>query len=188
MGQESSLDWLPRYTAERAEVEDMAVAGRQSKGSTTRLRNIVDQVMASGSPTPPWLEQIDALWSVYELPDEAPDTPGQASLFGMDGHVELPTDVRFGDGWVRFDTEGQAHYVRTLAALRMAPRRIAVPPGEVAHTTNQTVIQFIETKQSEFRDALAERIDRADPGYADPYVQALTRLAAAVRTALHAST
>jgi hypothetical protein len=47
-------------------------------------------------------------------------------------------------------------------------------------------IAFIESKQHELRNALAERIGGSDPAYADAFVQTLSRLAAAVRTSLHA--
>jgi hypothetical protein len=179
-------DWLPRYTAERADVEDMAVAGRTAKGGSARLRNIVDQTFATVDTTPPWLTEVDALWSVWELPDEAPDTSGQGSLLGFDGHIEQPTDVKFGEQWVRFDSEAQADFIRTLAASRMAPRRLAVPPAEAAAKVNSDAVAFIEAKQRELREGLAERVGEQDPNYADAFVQALSRLAAAVRTALHA--
>lgn len=179
-------EWLPRYTAERADVEEMAVAGRSAKGGSVRLRNIVEQAFTAVDTTPSWLGQVDALWSVWELPDETPDTSGQGSLLGFDGHIEQPTDVKFGDQWVRFDSEAQADFVRTLAASRMAPRRLAVPPTETAAQVNATAVAFIEDKQRELREALAERLGEQDPGYADAFVQALSRLAAAVRTALHA--
>lgn len=61
-----------------------------------------------------------------------------------------------------------------------------MPPSEIAVAANARVVAFIEDKQAELREALAERIDRSDPGYADAFVQSLSRLAAAVRTALHA--
>lgn len=179
-------EWLPRFTAERADVEDMAVAGRQARGAVARLRNIVEQAFATVDTTPPWLAEVDALWSVWDLPDEAPDTSGQGSLLGFDGHIEQPTDVRFGEQWVRFDSEAQADFVRSLAASRMAPRRLAVPPAKLGVAVNAEAVQFIEDKQRELRAALAERIGENDPAYADAFVQALSRLAAAVRTALHA--
>jgi len=179
-------EWLPKYTEERADVEEMAVAGRQAKGGTARLRNIVEQAFASIDQVPPWLEKVDALWDVRELPDETADTSGQGSLLGFDGHIEQPTDVKFGDEWVRFDTEAQADFVRTLAASRMAPRRLAVPPPEVAPAVTEAVVKFIEDKQHELREALAERVSEQDPSFADAFVQALSRLAAAIRTALHA--
>jgi hypothetical protein len=100
--------------------------------------------------------------------------------------AEQPTDVKFGDDWVRFDSNAQADFVRTLAASRMAPRRLAVPPTEVAVSVNEQAVTFIETKQRELREALAERMDDTDPAYPDAFVQSLSRLAAAVRTALHA--
>jgi hypothetical protein len=178
--------WLPKFTAERADVEEQAVAGRQSKGTTARLRNIVDQAFASVDATPPWLDHVDALWQIWDLPDETPDTSGQGSLLGFDGHIEQPTDVRFGEQWVRFDSEAQADFVRTLAASRMAPRKLAVPPAETAAAFNAQAVAFIEAKQAELRAALAERIGDQDPGYADAFVQCLSRLAASVRTALHA--
>lgn len=179
-------EWLPRFTAERADVEGQAVAGRQSKGGTARLRNIVEQTFAVVDTTPPWLAETDALWRVWELPDETPDTSGQGSLLGFDGHIEQPSDVKFGDEWVRFDSEAQADFVRTLAASRMASRQLAVPPAEIAAQVNAQVVGFIEGKQRELREALAERVGDQDPGYADAFVQCLSRLAAAVRTALHA--
>lgn len=114
-----------------------------------------------------------------------PDTSGQGSLFGVDGHAEQPTDVRFGDQWVRFDSEAQADFVRTHAASRMAPRRLAVPPTEVAASFNAVAVEFIDTKQRELRETLSERVGEEDPAYADAFVQCLSRLAAAVRTALH---
>jgi hypothetical protein len=179
-------EWLPKFTAERADVEDMAIAGRTAKGSTARLRNIVGQTSATVAIAPPWIEKVDALWQVWELPDDVPDTSGQGSLLGFDGHIEQPTDVKFGDEWVRFDSEAQADFVRTLAASRMAPRKLAVPPTEIAALINSEVTQFIEDKQRELREGLAERIGDQDPGYAEAFVQALTLLAAAVRTAVHA--
>jgi hypothetical protein len=51
--------------------------GRQSRTGSARLRNIVDQTFAAVGTTPPWLEHVDALWQVWELPDESPDTSGQ---------------------------------------------------------------------------------------------------------------
>jgi hypothetical protein len=179
--------WLPQFTEERAGVEDMAVAGRQATTGTARLRNIVEQTFASIDAMPPWLDQVDGLWQAWELPDEAPDTSGQGSLLGFDDHIEQPSDVRFGDEWVRFDSEPQADFVRTLASSRMAPRRLAIPPTEVAPAATKQVVQFIDDKQRELREALAERIGEQDPNYADAFVQALSHLAAAVRTALHAS-
>lgn len=178
--------WLPQFTAERADVEDQAVAGRQAKGPTARLRNIVEQAFSIVDATPPWLTRVDALWQVWDLPDEAPDSSGQGSLLGFDGHVERPTDVKFGEQWVRFDSEAQADFVRTLAASRMAPRKLAVPPTETAANVNAEAVAFIEAKQRELRDGLAERVSEDDAGYADAFVQCLSRLAAAVRTALHA--
>jgi hypothetical protein len=47
-------------------------------------------------------------------------------------------------------------------------------------------VTFIEVKQRELREALAERIESQDSAFADAFVQSLSRLAAAVRTALHA--
>jgi hypothetical protein len=41
-------------------------------------------------------------------------------------------------------------------------------------------------KQRDLRKALAERVGYQDPGCADAFAQCLSRLAAAVRTALHA--
>ncbi len=67
----------------------------------------------------------------------------------------------------------------------MAPRRLAVPPTEVAVLINEQAITFIEDKQRDLREALAERMDESDPAYPDAFVQSLSRLAAAVRTALH---
>lgn len=136
------------------------------------------QVFAGIGTRPPWLDDVDALWRTWELPDETPDTSGQG--------VEQPTDVRFGDQWVRFDSEAQADFVRTLAASRMAPRKLAIPPTETALTVNQAAVTFIEVKQRELREALAERIESQDSAFADAFVQSLSRLAAAVRTALHA--
>jgi hypothetical protein len=178
-------DWLPKVIAERADVEEQAVAGRQAKGGSSRLRNIVEQTFASVETVPPWLGQMGA-WRVWELPDETADTSGQGSLLGFDGHIEQPADVKFGDQWVRFDSEAQADFVRTLAASRMAPRRLAVPPPEIAAEANAQAVAFIEDKQRELREALAERVGEHDPGYTGAFVQCLSRLAAAVRTALHA--
>jgi hypothetical protein len=144
------------------------------------------QVFAGIGTRPPWLDDVDALWRTWELPDETPDTSGQGSLLGFAGDVEQPTDVRFGDQWVRFDSEAQADFVRTLAASRMAPRKLAIPPTETALTVNQAAVTFIEVKQRELREALAERIESQDSAFADAFVQSLSRLAAAVRTALHA--
>lgn len=178
--------WLPQFTQERAGVEDMAVAGRSARGGTVRIRNIVEQTFTAVDTTPPWLTEVDATWSVRELPDETPDTSGQGSLLGFDGHIEQPTDVKFGQTWVRFDNEPQADFVRTLAASRMAPRKLAVPPTETASAINGQAVAFIDGKQKELREALAERIGVDDPAYADAFVQSLSRLAASVRTALHA--
>lgn len=178
-------EWLPRHTAERAGVEDMAVAGRQSRAGASRLRNIVEQVTASIDFEPPWIDRIDALWQVHDLPEESADTSAQASLLGLGGEIEQETDVRFGEEWVRFDSADQADFVRTLAAARMAPRRLAVPPPTLAGEMREIVTEFIEAKHSELRETLAERIGEQDPSYADAFVQALNRLAAAVRTALH---
>jgi hypothetical protein len=180
-------EWLPQFTAERADVEGQAVAGRQARSGTARLSNIVDQAFATVDTSPPWLTEVDALWRVWELPDETPDTSGQGSLLGFDGHIEQPTDVKFGEQWVRFDSEAQADFVRTLAASRMASRKLAVPPAEIAAQVNSQAVTFIEGKQRELREALAERVGDQDPGYADAFVQCLSRLAAAVRTALHAT-
>jgi hypothetical protein len=180
-------EWLPRHTAERADVEDMAVAGRHARSGTAQLRNIIEQVFAEIDPTPPWLVHVDALWNIQEIPDETADTSGQASLFGLDGHVEQPTDIKFGDEWVRFDSGSQADFVRTLAALRMIPRRLAIPPAEIAADMNEQAMEFIDQKQADLRSSLAERIDVNDPGYPDAYVQALSKLAAEVRLHLHAS-
>lgn len=55
-----------------------------------------------------------------------------------------------------------------------------------AAEANATALAFIEGKQRELREGLAERISDQDPGYADAFVQCLGRLAAAVRTELHA--
>jgi hypothetical protein len=77
------------------------------------------QVFAGIGTRPPWLDDVDPQWRTWELPDETPDTSGQG--------VEQPTDVRFGDQWVRFDSEAQADFVRTLAASRTAPRKLAIP-------------------------------------------------------------
>jgi hypothetical protein len=165
----------------------MAVASRQAHGGSARLRNIVDLAFHSIDATPRWLDKVDALWPVYDLPDESPDSSGQGSLLGFDGHVEQDMDVKFGDQWVRFESESQAAYVRTLAASRMAPRRIAIPPPNMAPAVHEEVERFIEDKQVELRVALAERIGDRDPNYPDAFVQALGRLAASVRTALHVS-
>lgn len=177
-------DWLPRFTGERADVEDMAVAGRSARTSGARLKNIVEQAIAAIDSAPPWLDDVDDLWRVWELPDEAPDTSGQVSLLGFDGHVEQPTDVQFGESWIRFDSEGQADFVRTLAQNRMAPRKLAVPPSEVAGAANTEAVTFIEAIQRDLRDSLVERIGEDDPAFADAFVQALSQLAARVRTVL----
>ena len=68
----------------------------------------------------------------------------------------------------------------------MAPRKLAIPPAELAVAATESVVSFIEEKQRELREALAERVSDQDPAYADAFVQALSRLAAAVRTELHA--
>lgn len=179
--------WLQRHTAERSEVEEMAVSGRQSRTSGARLQNIIDQVFQHVTIAPAWLDDVDALWTVWTLPDEAADTSGQISLLGFNGRIEQPTDVQFGQEWVRFESEEQADFVRTLAASRMAPRRLALPPREVAAAVNQAAIGFIEEKHRELRQQLSERMNDDDNSYADAYVQLLSRLAAATRTALHAS-
>jgi hypothetical protein len=178
--------WLEQFTAERADVEDMAVAGRTARGASARLQSIVEQAVATIDATPPWIAEVDELWSIWDLPDDAADTSGQASLLGFAGGVEQPTDVRFGDDWVRFDAVGQAEFVRTLALHRMAPRKLAVPPSEIAASVNQTAVEFIENRHQALRDALAERIGEEDPAFADAFVQGLSRLSAAGRTALHA--
>lgn len=64
----------------------------------------------------------------------------------------------------------------TATSSRSAPRKLAVPPTESALAANQQAIAFIEAKQR----------DTQDPAFADAFVQSLSRLAAAVRTALHA--
>jgi hypothetical protein len=87
---------------------------------------------------------------------------------------------------VRFGSEEQADFVRTLAGARMAPRRLAAPPAEVAADYYAQAVGFIEDKQRELREALVERIGEQDPAYADAFVQCLSRLAAAVHTELHA--
>jgi hypothetical protein len=145
---------------------------------------MVEQAVAALDLTPLWLDHIDDLWRIWELPDEAPDTSGQVSLLGFDGHVEQPTDVQFGESWIRFDSEAQADFVRTLAQNRMAPRRLAVPPSEVAGSTNAEAVAFIESIQRDLRDSLVERIGEEDPAFTDAFVQALSQLAAEVRTAL----
>ncbi len=58
--------------------------------------------------------------------------------------------------------------------------------SEAAAQVNAEAVAFIEAKQRELRDGLAERVSEDDAGYADAFVQCLSRLAAAVRTALHA--
>ncbi len=180
-------EWLPRYTESRAEVEDMAVAGRSSSGGTARIQGIVDQTVGAVAIDPPWLKSVDDLWSKVELPDETPDLSPQVQLFGYDGHVEEPTDVRFGDTWIRFDTEEQADFVRELSAARMAPRSIAVPPPALAAGVHQLARDFVADVQGQLREALTERISKADPAYARIFVLSLGQLAATVRTALHAA-
>jgi len=61
------------------------------------------------------------------------------------------------------------------------PRRTGVDD-----VVNEQAVAFVEAKQRELREALAERIDGQDSAFADAFVQSLSRLAAAVRTALHA--
>jgi hypothetical protein len=63
---------------------------------------------------------------------------------------------------------------------------LALPPQPIADAINDTATQFIEEKQQELREGLDERLGEGDPAYADAFVQALGRLAAAVRMALHA--
>jgi len=178
--------WLRGFIAERADVEEMAVAGRQSRGGAARIRNIVDQACAAVETRPPWLDEVDELWSVRELPDDTPDTSGQVSLFGIDGHEEA-TDIRFGEEWVRFDTDEQADFVRALATARMIPRRIAIPPIPRAPAIKAQAVAFIEEKQRALREELNERIAEQDPAFPDAFVSCLARLAANVRTDLHAS-
>jgi hypothetical protein len=121
--------WLSEFTAERADAEEQAVVGRQAKSGSARLRNIVEQAFAVVDTTPPWLTKADALRQTWELPDETPDTSGQGSLLGFDGHIEQPTDVKFGEQWARFESEARADFVRTLAASRMAPRKLMWGPS-----------------------------------------------------------
>jgi hypothetical protein len=178
-------EWLPEFTAERAGVESMAVGGRTARGGNARIQSIVEQTVETIEATPPWIGEIDELWTIWDLPDEAADDSGQVSLLGFDGDVERPTDIRFGDDWVRFDAESQAEFVRTLALHRMAPRKLAVPPSEIAASVHEAAIKFIESRQQALRQGLTERIGEEDPAFADAFVQALSRLSAAGRTALH---
>jgi Eco57I restriction-modification methylase len=179
-------EWVRRSVAARAEVEDIAVANRGSQSQAARLRNILDQAFSSIDPVPSWLGRADELWCVVRLPEYKADMSGQASLLGLGGRVEQPTDVRFGEEYVRFDTEDQADYVRLLAMHRMAPRSIAVPPVQIAEEIRTEAAEFIEGRYAALREALSDRIGECDPAYAGAYVQVLNKLAASVRKTLEA--
>jgi len=178
-------EWLPAFTAKRADVEGMAVSGRTARGGGARIQNIVEQTVAAIESTPPWVDEIDDLWDIWDLPEEAADSSGQVSLLGIDEGLERPTDIRFGDDWVRFDAASQAEFVRTLALHRMAPRKLAVPPSEIAASINETAMKYIEGRRQALRHGLSERIGEDDPVFPEAFIQALSRLSAADRAALY---
>jgi hypothetical protein len=180
-------EWLPAATAKRADVEGMAISGRTARGGGGRIQNIIEQTVAAIEATPPWIDEIDELWGIWDLPDETADSSGQASLLGMDEGPERPTDIRFGEDWVRFDAASQAEFVRTLALHRMVPRRLAVPPSEIAGAVNEVLLSYIEDRRQAVRHGLSERIGESDPAFPEALVQALSRLSAADRQALYAA-
>lgn len=179
-------EWLPVATAKRADVEGMAVSGRTARGGA-RIQNIVEQTAEAIEATPPWIDEIDELWSIWDLPDETADPSGQVSLLGMDEGPERPTDIRFGEEWVRFDAASQAEFVRTLALHRMVPRRLAIPPSEIAGSVNEAALRYIEKRQQAVRRGLGERIGEDDPVFPEAFIQTLSRLSAADRRALYAA-
>ena len=180
-------EWLPVATAKRADVEGMAVSGRTARGGGARIQNIVEQTAEAIEATPPWIDEIDELWSIWDLPDETADPSGQVSLLGMDEGPERPTDIRFGEQWVRFDAASQAEFVRTLALHRMVPRRLAIPPSEIAGSVNEAALRYIEKRQQAVRHGLGERIGEDDPVFPEAFIQTLSRLSAADRRALYAA-
>jgi hypothetical protein len=177
--------WLVKFNSKRADVEGMAVSGRTAGRSGARIQNIVEQTVAALEATPPWVSEVDELWSIWDLPEEAAESSGQASLLGLDNGPERPTDIRFGDEWVRFDAESQAEFVRTLASNRMAPRRLAVPPSEIAASINEAAMDYIDGRRKALRSGLSERIGEDDPAFPEAFVRALSRLSAADRAALY---
>jgi hypothetical protein len=179
--------WLVEFTSKRADVEGMAVSGRTAGGSGARIQNIVEQTVAALEETPPWVSEVDELWSIWDLPEEAAESSGQASLLGLEEGPQRPTDIRFGDEWVRFDAESQAEFVRTLAANRMAPRRLAIPPSEIAASINEAARDYIEARHKALRRGLSERIGEDDPAFPEAFVRALSRLSAEDRAALYAA-
>jgi hypothetical protein len=177
--------WLPRYNQQRSDVEAMAVSGRQSRSGTVRFRRIVEQSAATIDVKPDWLGEVDALWTVTDLPSQTPDTSAQPSLLGLDGQAEQLTDIRFGSAWVRFESVEQADFVRSLASARLAPRRLAVPPAARAGEYVARANRFVETMAAESRSAISERVSEDDPGFAPAFIQVLGQVAGQVRTQLH---
>jgi hypothetical protein len=165
--------WLRANVGHRADVEQMAVAGRRSTKRGGGVRRLVGQAVDAADIKLPLPDPIPLGWRVFDPPASASTDP-QAVLFGLDGGVEGPTDIRFEDGWVRFETESEANIVRSLAAADLLRGPVVIPGPEAAPEWLAIFSEFVAAIPQRLDEELADRIGRTDPTYSEAFALALS--------------
>lgn len=79
------------------------------------------------------------------------------------GRVEGPSDFRFGDECLRFDTPEEATIVRILGRLRVLHGPVVIPPSHEAPAIADVLADFANDPGRRLRAELEERIPRTDP-------------------------
>ena len=165
--------WLRENVGRRADVEQMALAGRRRGRRVAGAGRLVAQAVAAAGLHLPFPETPPLAWHVFDPPAAASTDP-QAVLFGMDGHVEGPNDVRFDNEWVRFDTEAEAAIVRSLAAAGLLAGPVVVPSAADAEAWAPVVAEFVAGIPVRLREELGDRIGPTDPSYPEAFAMALS--------------
>ena len=165
--------WLRENVGRRADVEQLALAGRRGIRRGGGVGRIAAQAVAACDLRLPWPEIPPVGWRVFVPPAEA-STQAQAVLFGPEGNVEGPLDVLFGDEWVSFETVAEASIARALASAGLLSSAVVLPGPADAPDWVGVVNEFVASIQLRLTEEVSDRIGHTDPRYPEAFTAALS--------------